>query len=607
MKICIRAVFVILLCGVFLYAAIQAPYLISITAMGTNSVKLSWRNNSMETNSFTVLRKAANESAFKTVMSLDKGTTTYTDSLLAPSTKYYYGIIACLSSSECSDTSNIDSALTFTEPFQPPTISTQWDVTEKKIKISTTNRSAYKEYLTMYSSKNHGDFPVNPEIENAIIEHDSVFKWTKSDVDFNSEYAYKFIIKNEKDSVVYTEIDTTYTLDYKTRLPSYLRTIDTLIKVSEFPINLYLSRDYLGTLTLKAGDTILIAEKNTSETTYGPPYGDSLFSIIDISDVTNPKFKGYVTSKFKWGYSYNFINAVIIKNTLLFNNESSSLQGIKYNNGKFDAIELKYPEPNYYNGFLFGSIDDSTVVGFRGINSSLQFTRFKVTDFSFSEIIDTGSAQLLGTAANFAGSRPNQYTTPKILDKKVYFYLQYERLTSPSSFDIWYTTWIVDCSSSKPYIFNLSSLADRNDLTNIPTVIDSMVIPPIGRVQYLDKSKKTLFIIKDSSLIVYQYKNEIPYVAPVGIKQILPTIKKDLPFTFRLKKNPGSSLSIEFSEQVAINHIAIFNSLGKRITEFNSVHSKTIEWNTRGLSKGMYFAQINAMGKMYLNKIMVMK
>jgi hypothetical protein len=602
-------ILLIIVCSVSLYAVIQSPYLISITTTGTTSVKLSWRNNSIETNSFTVLRKAANESTFKTIASIDKGTTTYTDSALAPSIKYYYGIIACSSSSECSDTSNIDSALTFTEPFQPPLISTQWDAVEKKIKISVTNRSADKEYLTMYSSKSQGDFPVNPEIENTIIEHDSVFKWTKSDVDFNSGYVYKFIIKNEKDSVVYTEIDTTYTLDYKTRLPSYLRTIDTLIKVSEFPINLYLSRDFLSTLTLKAGDTILIAEKSTSENTEV----DSLFSIIDISDVSNPKFKGYVTSKLKWGFGNNIYNTVIVKNKLLFNYENDgSLKCIKYN-GKLDTIPLGMGAQHTVD-FLFGPIDDSTLVGFREIYSSktLQFARLKLTDFGFSGIIDTESAQSLGTAENLsveaAGLPLNQDVTSKIIDKKVYFYLPYQYSIPHVSYNRWYLSWIVDCSASKPYIFNLGSSTNPNDqLTDIPTIIDSIVIPPIGRVQYLDKSKKALFIIKDSSLIIYQYKNEIPYVASIGIKQLLPTIKKDLPFSFRIKSNSSNSFSIELPEHIAIYSIAIFNSLGKLMTEFHSLRSKTILWNTRGLSKGMYFVQINAMGKIYLNKIMVMK
>ena len=88
-----------------------APSGLAATAQGSNAIKLSWTNNSSNQTAITVQRSTDGTSFTTITANVAAGATSYTDSGLSASTKYYYRVLAT-NATGSSPASNIANATT---------------------------------------------------------------------------------------------------------------------------------------------------------------------------------------------------------------------------------------------------------------------------------------------------------------------------------------------------------------------------------------------------------------------------------------------------------------------------------------------------------------
>jgi titin len=100
-------------------SATVAPSGLSATATSSNTIRLSWTDNSTDETYFVVERSATSGSGFQTVTTLDADTTTFNNSALNASTTYYYRVYATKGGGN-SSFSNEAFATTDPSPAQAP-------------------------------------------------------------------------------------------------------------------------------------------------------------------------------------------------------------------------------------------------------------------------------------------------------------------------------------------------------------------------------------------------------------------------------------------------------------------------------------------------------
>jgi hypothetical protein len=265
--------------------ALNAPYLISATALSDSSVSLSWRNNDAGTVGYLIQRKYSTETIYHFVDSVKTATQlTYTDMKnLRPVTLYTYQVIA-YSATEVSDTSNSVQATTLalTEIFKAPKISISgWngDVSNS-IQISITDSSNCEIGYRIYREQDFSSsFSVIADTVCSVPKNMGVtIILTDNTVSFNTWYRYKVAAYKGNDSL-FSAPCTTFTFHYTPQQP---QNIVRFQKLSDFPVTC----DSTG-WSARAGNSIILKEN---------PSPTGMFSVINVSNPTNPSFAGYIDS-----------------------------------------------------------------------------------------------------------------------------------------------------------------------------------------------------------------------------------------------------------------------------------------------------------------------
>ncbi|MBN2036824.1 MAG: fibronectin type III domain-containing protein, partial [Chitinispirillaceae bacterium] len=268
-----------LLCLISLAFSLEAPYLISATALSDSSISLAWRNNDAATEGFIVQRRDSTQTDYAIIDSITPATQlTYIDSNgLLPETHYIYQIRA-YNQSEVSDTSNNLGATTLNLAplLVPPRVDASWDYDTSRsviirIKDSSNCEIGYRVFREDSFSGAYDELAWFPSTKPKA--RDSFFL-LDTGISLNKWYVYKVIGIHGSDTV--TSICTTYTF-------RSIQAEQTVIfeKVGEFPVAM------TDGWSVKVGDSIILKED---------PSPEGSFTILNIADPTNPKFDGYTDS-----------------------------------------------------------------------------------------------------------------------------------------------------------------------------------------------------------------------------------------------------------------------------------------------------------------------
>ena len=265
--------------------ALNAPYLISATALSDSSVELSWRNNDAATEGYIIQRKDSTEAVYRFIDSVKSASQlTYTDmNGLLPLTLYTYHVIA-YNTVELSDTSNSVQVITnaLTEIFVVPSVSfSEWHGdTSSSVRITITDASNCETGFRVYREQDFSSFfsviadtisTVPKRMGDQIIVIDD-------HVSFNTWHRYRIAVYKSNDSL-FSPACTTYTFHYS---PPQRQGIVRFHKLGDFPI----STDSTG-WSARSGDSIILKEN---------PSPAGMFSVINVSNTASPSFGGYIDS-----------------------------------------------------------------------------------------------------------------------------------------------------------------------------------------------------------------------------------------------------------------------------------------------------------------------
>ncbi|MGA2507997.1 MAG: hypothetical protein ABSF80_11035 [Chitinispirillaceae bacterium] len=273
-----KLLLVLLLCSISY--ALNAPYLISATAISDSSVQLAYRNNDAATTGFIIQRKDSTATIYHFIDSVKSPTQlTYTDIKgLLPTTLYTYQIIA-YDATEVSDTSNSVQVTTLATVaiFKQPSVYLSWyydNSTAVKIIIfdSSNCETGYRIYREDgYSSS----FSLIAQLISANPNNMDSIIWYDSTASFNKWYNYEVAAYKSDDSL-FSNPCSTYT--FHSIQP---QNIVLFQKLSDFPVS------DSANWSAKAGDSIILKENNS-------PAGK--FSVINVSNTAHPSFAGYIDS-----------------------------------------------------------------------------------------------------------------------------------------------------------------------------------------------------------------------------------------------------------------------------------------------------------------------
>jgi hypothetical protein len=299
--------------------ALQAPYLISATAVTDTSVQLSWRNNDAATTGFIVQRKDTTATTYKFIDSVTSATQlTYLDLAgLKPSTLYTYQVIA-YSPSAVSDTSNSVQVTTsatppFIDTFVAPGISVLWNYdTSKSVQVKIANLSNSETGYLIYRSAGFSSaFSMIGQIVLAEPESGDTIVFQDTTAAINTWYSYEAAAYKSGDSVLSIAYST---FTFKSQEPQQ---IAKFTKLANCPIS-----DSGGWAAI-AGDSIILKENNA-------PAGK--FTAINITTPAAPTFAGYIDSTTLLSYPLQTLIPVYLQYGVKNGYGAAETQVLHFNN-----------------------------------------------------------------------------------------------------------------------------------------------------------------------------------------------------------------------------------------------------------------------------------
>jgi hypothetical protein len=256
-------------------AAINAPYITSVTALGSSVIFVQWRNNSFDAKGFIVQRSSGVSSPFKVIDSVPSGILSLNDSLLQPSANYCYRMFA-YGDSGVSDSSNTVCATTLAADttLNYPILFLALDTSHFFANCSITNLSIGATGYRLFRRASLSDtFALLAKFTNADSKAGTI-TFTDSTVAKENRYYYNLEVYNATHSVI----------DSSNSIFIYVPpTLDTI------KFNL-LGRIPLSGFTGWArivNDSVFF-EENPS----GSPAGNRQRSIMGTADPSNPSYLG---------------------------------------------------------------------------------------------------------------------------------------------------------------------------------------------------------------------------------------------------------------------------------------------------------------------------
>ena len=641
-----KKIFAVLLLSSFSYA-LEAPYLISATALSDSSVQLAWRNNDITTVGFIIQRKDSTDATFKTIDSVKSATvTSYTDSKnLQPQTVYTYQMLA-YDATSVSVASNAQQATTSArvEIFKKPSIKVNWDFdTSKSVRVtifdSSNCETGYRAFRDEGFSGSFGRLAeiisVNPGRRDSIV-------WYDSTIAVNTWYNFKVAVFKSNDSI-YSEACSTYT--FQGIQPKQVVRLE---KLGEVPVSATI-------WSAQAGDSIICKEN---------PSPDGKFSVINVKDSKHPKFEGYLDStsllsyplqtllpvfmKYGVSNSYTKRNVIQCKDIMLVLKDSIiSMHKIQNNNMAFiDSFRI------IKNGDLETKIlllsDTILVVQFNRKDNSSSTTVFLIPIFpspsGFGNLpeIEIGYDHYRPSSSNYSWPYIHGYYNKNViisqdgikggtgLPPTIYWhnlliydsYLNrrvelpgnmpyanayntglyisaldnlctYDYMSSPHGQSENVPTELFVCNVLNPYSRTFDSLnnAIYRDTVHTQNQLQNIL---------LDTLNKRVFLIFDNNLTVLGYSN-----APVGVSyqpdKSPSTVKH---FTFLTSPfSRGVTIVLPFTRRPS--DLFFYDLSGRLIDKMAGVTSNAVLWRPKARTTGCYFVFVKSGGVRFVERFIV--
>jgi hypothetical protein len=273
-------------------SAVQAPYILTSTAVSNNAISIQWRNNEISAVGYVIFKRNASDGVWVNVGSRSKDTTTFTCTNLLPNTIYDFCVVA-FNTTDTSLNSNVVSTQTSPAVFKQPRLQTIYDTLHTFITLTISDQSEAEIGYDVFKSCENDTFTILKHIDSPVPSEVGTFTIIDSAI-LNNKW-YRFYVKaaipdsvwnnTKKDQVNFppvdsfsSEMNTIYTINYS----KMVSTEDSIIvpgeKISSFPTGPY----YWST---KINDSVLLGEKS---------YNDISYSVVNYSTPSIPKFEGVV-------------------------------------------------------------------------------------------------------------------------------------------------------------------------------------------------------------------------------------------------------------------------------------------------------------------------
>ena len=310
--------------------ALQSPYLYTTDSISDTTIQLTWRNNATYLG-IIILRKTSAAGLYNVIDTTAGSATSFTDIVKPPAQTMYYYALTAYSQTEHADTSNVDSASITPKPFDsifvaPPAQQLGiWylDTLIPTVYICFWDTSNVENGYRIYRSTNFDSFEMIKDIPSTAFFSKGNFCDTDATVSPNTWYMY-YVVVYKGQQTLSSVTDTLFTFDLNAMKRENRKKCSLLDNIASFPIN-------YGSWSLKSGDTIVLNER-------GAP--DSVFSIIDVSNPSAPRFAG--TGKSSAALALYYPSKIALyaytKGDYLFKPQDDSLICYKYHSGTMQTL-----------------------------------------------------------------------------------------------------------------------------------------------------------------------------------------------------------------------------------------------------------------------------
>lgn len=529
--------------------ALQAPYLLSVKPLSSNTITIKWRNNDISTQGFLVLCKSQSENQFSIKKIVDNNTDSTTDSGLMPKSTYVYAIKS-FNGSDTSDISNIDSATTLEGKFVKPVLSVSFDEMKFQNVLTIKDSSEVNRDMYIFKSLDGKDFFALKKIEIRSPLSEKTITVIDSGATTNQWYEYFVKEVSDTDTVI-SDKQSLFSINYQTMLTPNKDSVLTLgEKLSDFPIK-------YNAWSMKIGDTILLSEQGI---------GDNECSVIEISDPSNPKYQGILKTNWPIGtYKYG----MSINNTLLALNNSkysisltesgleSVIEKFTYSNNDFhliNTVSLVNKEP----GWIYQSF------------------RHKPSIPSDSGVFIVSTAEVgMGHTHSFASfyniyNDSCQWQIPCGRDKCT-FQTIYSNNTIFEHVDMYYGT---------PEVYHIISknsstwaVSKQFDISKIPQKVGRFYTfePEIRNSNntIIDEDNGLAIVFNPTTMSIYKFNTTN--------------------YTKNIRKQSSDKMKFRLNNRGSISQVDIYNCLGKKICTVDGNNQDLVENKLTTYSRGIYF------------------
>ncbi len=560
--------------------ALQAPFLYTADSASDTTIQLTWRNNSTAYLGIVVLRKTAAAGQYAVVDTAPGTATAFTDTVRpAAQTTYYYALTA-YSQTEQADTSNVDSARLTPKPFDgifvaPSQLNGIYDTLTHVLHLYFYDSSNVESGYRIYKSSNFGAFEIMRDIPSPIPSQMGYINDSDATVSSNSWYMY-YVVAYKGQQTLSSVTDTVFTFDVDAMKRNSPKKCTVLDQIGSFPIN-------YGSWSLKSGDTIVLNESNAP---------DSMFSIIDVSNPSQPRFAGTGKSGAAVIFYYSPARqlSAYTKGEYVFNPTGDSLSCYKYQSGAMQNLSTINVGETVLTpcGFLSDSVlvvptfTESLTTAGRFSNgtsySSAAEILFKNGILTYSEeefVYENSCSNLSQTICGYSNSPT--LASGVLCQGRLFTGIPgyMGLLRSMAVFDFTYqvpskTVFSADVSSLT--FFDIQ-LAGNGVWLDAPALTaDSSWIRSYSHAILLDTVKNLVFALSDSELSVYNCQIVSGISHPVSSTHLTAQI-------LRVGKGANGSASLIFlPRHTQPASVSIFDLSGRRIARMEGIQGETVAW-----------------------------
>lgn len=264
------------LLGAAAASALTPPYLKSVAAVSPSRIEIAWRNNDLDAKGFVILRRGPGDAGFRALADVAAPAESYADTAVEPDSWYRYAVLATVPGAH-SDWSAIDSAKTPAIPkiLVNPDLYADYDSTIRCIRIRLVDLSNAEQGYRIYRALEAGPKTLWKDVPSASPSRTGTLEFADSAARPNAWYTYWAELVS--DGGAYSDSVKIFTFDVA-------RWLDAAAPALRLGSLVSRTKAAYDRWALMHGDSLIFHEKGD---------GDSVYSVLDLKDRTQPKFLGY--------------------------------------------------------------------------------------------------------------------------------------------------------------------------------------------------------------------------------------------------------------------------------------------------------------------------